>query len=104
MLHPDGPAPRFGSCYFLLSPKVSYRCAYTYLDSHQDSKERGTYDEFDDILSAIFKDAFLQEYAIGEKDLTPRKLIDHLLYKLERPFKDFSKCKPSQNLNHYIEA
>lgn len=23
MLHPDGPAPRFGSCYFLLSPKVS---------------------------------------------------------------------------------
>lgn len=104
MLHPDGPAPRFGSCYFLLSPKVSYRCTYTYLDSHQDPKERGTYDEFDDILSAIFKDAFLQEYAIGEKDLTPRKLIDYLLYKLERPFKDFSKCKPSRNLNHYIEA
>jgi hypothetical protein len=23
LLHPDGPAPRFGSCYFLLSSKVS---------------------------------------------------------------------------------
>jgi hypothetical protein len=47
MLHPDGPAPRFGSCYFLLSPKVSYRSTYTYLDSHQDPKEKGTYEEFD---------------------------------------------------------
>lgn len=42
-LHPDGPAPRFGSCYFLLSPQVSYRSTYTYLDSHQDPKEKGTY-------------------------------------------------------------
>ena len=41
MLHPDGPAPRFGSCYFLLSPKVSSRSTYTYLDSHQDPKEKG---------------------------------------------------------------
>ncbi|AYB39645.1 DUF3626 domain-containing protein [Brevibacillus laterosporus] len=104
MLHPDGPAPRFGSCYFLLSPKVSYRCTYTYLDSYQDPKEKGSYAEFDDILAAIFKDAFFQDYAIGEKDLTPRKLIDHLLYNLEWPFKDSSKREPSRNLNHYIEA
>ena len=41
MLHPDGPAPRFGSCYFLLSPKVSSRSTYTYLDSHQDPKRKG---------------------------------------------------------------
>ena len=55
MLHPDGPAPRFGSCYFLLSPKVSYRSTYTYLDSHQDPKEKGTYEEFDMILAALWK-------------------------------------------------
>ncbi|MGQ7111171.1 DUF3626 domain-containing protein, partial [Escherichia sp. TWPC-MK] len=36
--HPDGPAPRFGSCYFLLSPKVSSRSTYTYLDSHTSGK------------------------------------------------------------------
>ncbi len=41
MLHPDGPAPRFGSCYFLLYPKVSYHSTYTYLDSHQDPKRKG---------------------------------------------------------------
>ena len=55
MLHPDGPAPRFGSCYFLLSPKVSSRSTYTYLDSHQDPKEKGTYEEFDMILVLFWK-------------------------------------------------
>lgn len=104
MLHPDGPAPRFGSCYFLLSSMVSYRCTYTYLDSHQDPKEKGTYGEFDDILSAIFKDAFFRNDAIGEKNLTPRILIEHLLGNLEQPFKDPSKRVPNRNLNHYIEA
>ncbi|MGG3280122.1 DUF3626 domain-containing protein [Paenibacillus solani] len=104
MLHPDGPAPRFGSCYFLLEPKVSYRCTYTYLDSHQDPKEKGTYKEFDAILAAIFKDAFFRNDAIGEKNLTPKKLIDHLLLNLERPLKDPSNHKSNRNLNHYIEA
>jgi hypothetical protein len=104
MLHPDGPAPRFGSCYFLLSPMVSNRCTYTYLDSHQDPKEKGTYAEFDDILSAIFKDTFFRNDALGEKNLTPRLLIEHLLYNLEQPCKDPSKRVPNRNLNHYIEA
>jgi len=104
MLHPDGPAPRFGSCYFLLAPKVSYRCTYTYGGSQQDPIEKGTFVEFDDILAAIFNDAFFREYAIGEKDLTPRKLMDHLLYNLERPFQNPTNRKPSRNLNHFIEA
>ncbi|MCE5172839.1 DUF3626 domain-containing protein [Paenibacillus profundus] len=104
MLHPDGPAPRFGSCYFLLYPEVSHRCTYTYLDSHQDPIEKGTYEEFDDILAALMKDAFTRDFAIGEKNLTPRKLIDHMLVNLERPFSDRSSKEPNRNLNHYIEA
>ena len=66
MLHPDGPAPRFGSCYFLLSPKVSSRSTYTYLDSHQDPKEKGTYEEFDMILAALLEETFVRECTIGE--------------------------------------
>lgn len=104
MLHPDGPAPRFGSCYFLLAPKVSHRCTFTYLDSHQDPKEKGTFKEFDDLLAAVFKDAFFRNDAIGQKDLTPKKLIDHLLNHLEQPIMDPSKRKSNRNLNHYIEA
>lgn len=104
MLHPDGPAPRFGSCYFLLSPEVSHRCTYTYLDSHQDPMEKGTYEEFDDILAALMKDAFTRDFAIGEKNLTPRKLIDHMLVNLEGRSSDPSSKEPHRNLNHYIEA
>lgn len=104
MQHPDGPAPRFGSCYFLLHPNVSQRSTYTYGGSQDDPPVKGTIEEFDDILAAIFNDAFFREYAIGEHDLTPTKFIEHLLYDLQRPFKDPSEGKASRNLNHYIEA
>ncbi|AJS58961.1 DUF3626 domain-containing protein [Paenibacillus sp. IHBB 10380] len=104
MLHPDGPAPRFGSCYFILSPEVSYRSTYTYLDSHQDPKEKGTYEEFNIILAALMKEAFFRNFAIGEKNMTLRKLIDHVLVNLERPFSDPTNKDPNRNLNHYIEA
>lgn len=104
MLHPDGPAPRFGSCYFLLSPRVSYRCTYTYLDSHQEPMEKGTYGEFDDILAALMMETFTRDFAIGEKNLTPRRLIEHLLANLGKPFSDPSNKEANRNLNHYIEA
>lgn len=104
MLHPDGPAPRFGSCYFLLSTEVSHRCTYTYMDSHQDPTEKGTYEEFDLILAALMRDAFYSDFAIGEKNLTVQKLIDHMLVNLEKPFQNPSNKEPNRNLNHYIEA
>ncbi len=104
MLHPDGPAPRFGSCYFLLAPDVSQRCTYTYLDSHHDPKEKGTYEEFDLILAALMSDAFSGDFAIGERDLTVPRLIDHMLVNLEKPFQDPANRPPNRNLNHYVEA
>lgn len=104
MLHSDGPAPRFGSCYFLLSPKVSYRSTFTYLDSHQDPREKGTYEEFDMILAALLEEAFTRESAIGERDMAPKILIDHLLVKLKKKITDPEKKEPNRNLNHYIEA
>ncbi|MED3444325.1 hypothetical protein CON34_06660 [Bacillus thuringiensis] len=104
MLHPDGPAPRFGSCYFLLSPKVSSRSTYTYLDSHQDPKEKGTYEEFDMILAALLEETFVRDFAIGKGKLTPTILINHLLANLKRPFIDLVSKEPARNLNHYIEA
>jgi hypothetical protein len=104
MLHPDGPSPRFGSCYLLLSPAVSKRCTFTYLDSHNDPMEKGTYDAFDDVVSALLKDAFVGGFAIGEPNLTPRKLIDHLLVNMGPGFEGPSAGMPARNLNHYIEA
>jgi hypothetical protein len=104
MLHPDGPSPRFGSCYFLLSPVVSRRCSFTYLDSHQDPPEKGTYEAFDDILAALLKELFFRDFALGLGDLTPRKFIHHL----QSHFGGIAQVplggQPSRNLNHYIEA
>jgi hypothetical protein len=104
MRHPEGPSPRFGSCYFLLTPAVAARSTYTYLDSNQNPAEKGTYEEFDDIVAALFAESFWREFAIGEKDMSPRRLLDRLLTDLERPSEDPSTRMPSRNLNHYIEA
>lgn len=104
MLPSDGPSPRFGSCYFLLAPQTSYRCTFTYGGSQDDPPEKGTYEQFDDIAAAVLTDAFFREYALGEKDLSPRKVIDQLLYRLDLPVTERIKQKPSRNLNHYIEA
>ncbi|MDB4971120.1 MAG: hypothetical protein JWN44_6809 [Myxococcales bacterium] len=104
MLHPDGPAPRFGSCYLLLKPDVSWRATYTYLDSHQDPAQKGTYEELDDIVAALFLEAFTRDFAIGERNLTPTRLVDHLSTKLQEALHDPSGRSAARNLNHYIEA
>ncbi|WP_159887716.1 DUF3626 domain-containing protein [Paenibacillus puerhi] len=104
MLHSDGPSPRFGSCYFLLVPQASYRCTYTYGGSQDDPPEKGTYEEVDDILAAVLKDAFFREYALGEKELSPRKMVDRLLFSLALPITERVKQMPSRNLNHFIET
>lgn len=104
MLHPDGSSPRFGSCYFLLKPEVSSRCTYTYMDSHQDPFEKGTFEEFDMVMAALLEETFTRDFALGERNLTPAKLIDHLLVNLEKPFQNPAGNEPNRNLNHYIEA
>ncbi|MGF1743288.1 DUF3626 domain-containing protein [Vibrio profundum] len=102
--HPDGPAPRFGSCYFVLKPEISRRCTYTYLDSHNIPEERGTIDEFDDIISALFIEIFTRNFALGENDINITKFVDFLSTKLTEPRNDFSREHIKSNLNHYIEV
>jgi len=104
MLHADGPSPRFGSCRLILVPEVSHRCTFTYLDSHEDPDEKGTFEAFEDVACALLRDAFVSEFALGERDLMPPRLIDHLLTQLGKPLADPSTRSPQRNLNHYIEA
>ncbi|MFD0711575.1 DUF3626 domain-containing protein [Paenibacillus sp. GCM10027626] len=104
MLHPDGPAPRFGSCYFLLAPRVSRRSTFTYMDSHQNPVEKGTYSELDDIMAALLEEIFLRDSALGQQRLYPPSFIEHLRYRLREPIADPVHDTPARNLNHYIEA
>ena len=101
LIHPDGPSPRFGSCYFLLSPNVSSRSTFTYMDSHQNPFEKGTYQEFDMILAAILEELFLSDFALGERNLTPTGFIQHVLTSLEHGRRG---SVANRNLNHYIES
>jgi hypothetical protein len=55
--HPDGPAPRFGSCYLVLKPAVCGRCTFSYLDSHRNPAERGTLAVFEDIFAALLTES-----------------------------------------------
>lgn len=103
-LHPDGPAPSFGSCYFLLFPEVSRRCTFTYGGSQDAPPEKGTLEEFDDMMAAILKDTFSRDYALGVKELTPARWVHHLSCNLEQPASNAPGRKPSRNLFHYIEA
>jgi hypothetical protein len=61
--HPDGPAPRFGSCYFVLRASVSFRTSFTFAGSEQvrASERLGTIDKMDAVMAAL-----LTEVAIGE--------------------------------------
>ncbi len=104
MLHADGPSPRFGSCYFLLKPAVSQRCTFTFLDSHQDPKEKGTYEEFTDILAALLSELFQYDSALGEENFSVPQLIQHLTINLEGQDTLSLDRLPTRNLNHYIEA
>ncbi|MBF0547662.1 MAG: DUF3626 domain-containing protein [Candidatus Riflebacteria bacterium] len=108
MLYPDGPCPRFGSCYFLLNPMVSRRCTFTYMDSHRNPAEKGTLKVFEPIMAALMTECFERRFALGKHDISPSKLINHLLTKLEVPFpypaEDPAEISLGRNLNHYIEA
>src|SRR5690625_444092 len=72
--------------------------------SHVDPIEKGTYEEFDMILAALLEETFTRDFAIGEKNLTVPKLINHMLINLNKPFPNPKNKKPNRNLNHYIEA
>jgi hypothetical protein len=101
--HSDGPSARFGSCYFLLKPAVTKRCTFTYLDSHLDPKEKGTHDEFDDIMAALLSDSFTDDVVLGER-LRPTQLIEKMTSSIEKTFEERLSSPHRRVSDHYIEA
>ncbi|HEX8528386.1 MAG TPA: DUF3626 domain-containing protein [Cytophagales bacterium] len=96
MRHPDGPAPRFGSCYLVLKPEVSARCTFSYLDSHRSPAERGTLAVFEDILAALLTECFERNYALGEHHLSPAALTVRLESTLPLPYADPARGTPAR--------
>lgn len=101
----DGPAPRFGSCYFLLRPEVSSRSTFTYGGSQAAPKDVGTIDEFDAILAALLEECFTRDTALGVDNVRPKGMLE-LIKGLSKLTLVQADCKrlPSRNLDHLIEA
>lgn len=98
----DGPAPRFGSCYFLLKPTVSTRATYTFGGSQATPKYLGTIENLDAILAAILEESFTRDFMLGISGVRPTQIIE-LLCDLSEPATP-DVASPSRNLDHMIEA
>ncbi|MCB9558306.1 MAG: DUF3626 domain-containing protein [Deltaproteobacteria bacterium] len=102
--HPDGPSPRFGCCFFLLAPAVSQRCTYSYGDSYYGPSITGTFGAFDSILSALLRESFLDDRALGATNLRPPELIARLARELPLARHELPVRPQARSLDHYIEA
>lgn len=106
MRNADGPAPRFGSCYFVLKPHVSSRSTFTFGGSQDQPKYCGTADEFDAILSALMEECFVRDFALGVANVRPATVAAYIeALKMPTPSQQvFSSMAASRNLDHMIEA
>jgi Protein of unknown function (DUF3626) len=72
MNHPDGPAPRFGSCYFLHRPGVARRSTFTFGGSHEDCAPEctGTLEVLEPVMAPLLAQIEQGGGAFGVDDLT----------------------------------
>jgi len=56
--YPDGPIPRFGSCYFVLRPSVATRTSFTFMgcEDPQAIERLGLIDRMDCVLDALLSE------------------------------------------------
>jgi Protein of unknown function (DUF3626) len=72
--HPDGPAPRFGSCYLRLRPHVLADSTFTCGDTNLSPPDRGTADAFGPVLAGLLE-AVAHGWTLGVPDLDPAGLL-----------------------------
>lgn len=115
--HPDGPIPRFGSCYLVLSASVSRRSSFTFSGSEQDlAPERlGTIERMDCVMAALLAEVESGARAavpwppfaaptLGIEDLTVSRLLDSLRRELPSPPPDPTHGPAGRVLDSCIEA
>jgi hypothetical protein len=115
--HPDGPAPRFGSCYFVLRPMVSGRCTFTFGGSEQAlAVERlGTIDAMDSVFAPLLEEIAgggftpvrwppFSAPTLGVSGLTVTGLLTRLTLELPAERPDPEVGPPGRVLDSGVEA
>jgi hypothetical protein len=82
--HPDGPCPRFGSCYFVLRPEVSSRCSFTLMGSHEDaaSEQTGTLNVLEPVMAALTHHIESFPAPLGFEGLTFQRFVTEVQARL----------------------
>jgi hypothetical protein len=114
--YPDGPIPRFGSCYFVLRTSISCRTSFTFMGSEDPraSQRLATIDRMDGVLSPLLAEIIEGGIArppwppfrvptLGVPNLTVPRLLD-LLCDLPQPRGDPALGRPGRVLDTGIEA
>ena len=117
MRHPDGPSPRFGSCYFVLQGAVSRRTSFTFAGSELTlaSERLGSIDKMDCVMAALLAEVASGGVAqiawppnlaptLGAKDMAVSGLLEHLCRDLRTPYPDPSIPVAGRVLDSFIEA
>lgn len=104
MRNADGPAPRFGSCFFILKPHMTACSTFTFGGSQDKPKYQGTADELDAILGALMEESFTRDFALGVDNIRPGQLYERLGSLKDDYGDSYANGKASHNLDHVIEA
>jgi hypothetical protein len=115
--YPDGPTPRFGSCYLVLRQAVSRRCTFTFSGSEQALaiERMGTIDKMVSVMAALIREVASGQGTripwppfvaptLGIENLTIPRLLEVLCRELPLPPMDPSIGAPGRVLDSCIEA
>jgi len=114
--YPDGPIPRFGSCYFVLCQSVTERTSFTFMGSEDPRviERVGTIGRMDSVMAALLAEIEqggvvcppwppYRAPTLGVVKLTIHRLL-HILHELAQPRKDPATGKAGRVLDTEIEA
>ena len=114
--YPDGPIPRFGSCYFVLRPAASLRTSFTFAGSEDPrAVERlGTIDRMHNVMAALFTEIEeggmasppwppFRAPTLGIPDVTVVRLLERF-HELADPRRNSADEKAGRVLDTQIEA
>lgn len=114
--HPDGPTPRFGSCYLVLRPDVSQRTSFTFMGSEDPraTQRLGVMGRMDGVMAALLLEVEQGGMAtpswppfraptLGIPELTVPRLLE-FINTLSQPRRDPAEAEPGRVLDSAVEA
>lgn len=103
--HPDGPSPRFGSCYLLLKPEMTERSTFTFGGSQESNaaEQSGTRDLLDPVMASLLAGLERDPLMLGPVELGIAEFLDTLA-NLGRARATFETLHLGRILDHFVEA